>query len=79
MAAPHTGQERQRRRPSPPRVTEAVIRRENAQRLISGGGSASHAVPTTVLSLWQPLASFLAHGIQRVEGRGWSTEFLGRA
>lgn len=34
-------------------------------------------MPTTVLSLWQPLASFLAHGIQRVEGRGWSTEFRG--
>lgn len=36
-------------------------------------------VPTTVLSLWQPLASLLAYGLQRVEGRTWSTKFRGFA
>lgn len=61
----------------PPRVTEGEIRRLQRQRLAAGAKGAAAEVPTTVLSLWQPLASFLAHGIQRVEGRGWSTEFRG--
>ncbi|CAK0882194.1 unnamed protein product [Prorocentrum cordatum] len=63
------------RRPSPPRVTEAEVRRE--RRLRGAGGAAAEGVPTTVLSLHQPLASFLAHGLQRIEGRGWTTEFRG--
>lgn len=57
-------------RPQPPRLTEQQLKRERQSARCGD-------VPTTVLSLWQPLASFLAHGIQRVEGRGWSTEFRG--
>jgi len=55
-------------RAQPPRVTEAEVRR---------AASGRDGVPTTVLSLWQPLASMLAHGLQRIEGRGWSTAFRG--
>jgi len=55
-------------RTQPPRVTEAEVRR---------AASGRDGVPTTVLSLWQPLASMLAHGLQRIEGRGWSTAFRG--
>eukprot|EP00933_Yihiella_yeosuensis_P028865 TRINITY_DN22650_c0_g1_i4.p1 TRINITY_DN22650_c0_g1~~TRINITY_DN22650_c0_g1_i4.p1 ORF type:complete len:321 (+),score=55.41 TRINITY_DN22650_c0_g1_i4:41-1003(+) len=69
-----------RRGPSPPRVTEADILREQKTHGYPGKmcKSAAKNVPTTVLSLWQPLASFLAHGIQRVEGRGWNTAFRGK-
>ena len=35
------------------------------------------ATPTTVLSLHQPLASMLAYGLQRVEGRVWSSSQRG--
>lgn len=57
-------------RPQPPRLTEQQLKKEKQSAKVGD-------VPTTVLSLWQPLASFLAHGIQRVEGRGWATEFRG--
>lgn len=40
-------------------------------------GRKAEELPTVVLTLWQPLASFLAYGLQRIEGRGWSTEFRG--
>mmetsp|Transcript_86391 Transcript_86391/g.239571 ORF Transcript_86391/g.239571 Transcript_86391/m.239571 type:complete len:350 (-) Transcript_86391:65-1114(-) len=62
-------------REGPPRLTEAQIRREHQTR--SKGGKKGRDVPTTVLTLWQPLASFLAYGLQRVEGRGWTTAFRG--
>jgi len=60
-------------RRQPARITELDVRK-SAER---GGNGGASSVPTTVLSLWQPLASFLAHGLQRVEGRGWSTQFRG--
>eukprot|EP00929_Paragymnodinium_shiwhaense_P050850 TRINITY_DN25611_c0_g1_i1.p1 TRINITY_DN25611_c0_g1~~TRINITY_DN25611_c0_g1_i1.p1 ORF type:complete len:382 (-),score=114.67 TRINITY_DN25611_c0_g1_i1:498-1643(-) len=63
----------QTRRPSPPRITEADVRREQEALAKNRGNQ----VPTTVLSLWQPLASFLAYGLQRIEGRVWGTEFRG--
>jgi len=69
--------QQQPRHGEPQRVTEADVKREQRLRTQSGSGGAGTGVPTTVLSLWQPLASFLAHGLQRVEGRGWSTEFRG--
>jgi len=59
-----------RRKSSPPRVTERDVER--------GLARSAGSIPTTVLSLWQPLASMLAHGIQRIEGRGWATAFRGR-
>eukprot|EP00927_Polykrikos_kofoidii_P033714 TRINITY_DN28541_c0_g1_i1.p1 TRINITY_DN28541_c0_g1~~TRINITY_DN28541_c0_g1_i1.p1 ORF type:complete len:320 (-),score=32.36 TRINITY_DN28541_c0_g1_i1:242-1201(-) len=61
MAAPSWG------RTQPARIMEADVQRTGA----------IGVAPTTVLSLWQPLASFLAHGLQRIEGRGWSTKFRG--
>ena len=38
---------------------------------------AHRSPPTTVLSLHQPLASMLAYGLQRIEGRVWSTGHRG--
>ena len=40
--------------------------------------SSDGSVPTTVLSLHQPLASMLAYGLQRVEGRCWSSPHRGK-
>ena len=39
--------------------------------------SSSSSVPCTVLTLHQPLASMLAYGLQRLDGRTWSTKFRG--
>lgn len=41
------------------------------------GGSSEPLVPTTVLSLHQPLASMLAYGLQRIEGRSWAARHRG--
>ena len=43
----------------------------------SGNGDPSAGTPCTVLTLHQPLASMLAYGLQRLDGRTWSTTFRG--
>ena len=35
------------------------------------------SVPITVLSLHQPLASMIAYGLQRLDGRGWASNYRG--
>ena len=38
---------------------------------------AAGEVPTTCLTLHQPLASLMVYGLKRVEGRGWTSSFRG--
>jgi hypothetical protein len=40
-------------------------------------GAVRSSVPTCVLSFHQPLASMIAYGLQRLDGRGWCSEYRG--
>jgi len=61
----------------PKRVTEAQLRRSQPLRPQTDRSSDA-SVPTTVLTLHQPLASLMVWGLKRVEGRVWDSAFRGR-
>lgn len=42
------------------------------------GAEGDKADKMICLTMHQPWASLLVHGIKRVEGRGWNTDFRGR-